>query len=59
METILFLAHLIQYGALVALAASVGALVVSTVNEVVRNSAAESGVLGSAPVQEPITGHAL
>jgi hypothetical protein len=59
METIFILAFVVRYGALVALVAFMGALVVCTVNELVRDRMAESGVLGSAPVHEPVKGHAL
>jgi len=54
METIWFLAFLVQYGALVAGVALVGALVASTVYELVRNKLSQGDVFGSAPVQKPV-----
>jgi hypothetical protein len=59
METIWFLAFLVQYGALVAGGALVGALVASTVYELVRNKMCEGSVFGSASVQKPVKGSAL
>ena len=59
METMLSLAYLVQYGALVAVVASVGALVIGTVHELVGNKVSEGGVPGYTPAQEPIKGHAL
>jgi hypothetical protein len=57
-STFWFLAFLVQYGALVAGVVSVGAIVVSTVYEVVRNKVRASGMPGSAPVQQPVEGRA-
>jgi len=54
METIWFLAFLVQYGALVAGVALVGALVASTVYELLRNKLHQGGVYGSASVQKPV-----
>lgn len=59
METIWVLAYIVQYGALVAAVGSVGALVLATVNELVRNKATKSGVLGSVRMQKPVESHAL
>jgi hypothetical protein len=53
-RTIWFLAFLVQYGALVAAVVSVGAIVASTVHELVRNRVPESGALGSTPVRKPV-----
>ena len=54
METVWFLAFLAQYGALVAGVALVGALVASTVYELLRNKVRQSSVFGSASVQKPV-----
>ncbi len=58
METIWFLAFLVQFCALVAGVVFVGALVVSAMYELVRNKVRESGVFGSVSVQKPVTGSA-
>lgn len=53
------LAYWIQYSALVLVVGFAGALVVSTVKELVRKQVRESGTVGSVSVQEPDTGNAL
>jgi hypothetical protein len=58
MEMIWFVAFLVQYGALVAGVALVGALVASVVYELVRNKVCEGGVFGSASVQQTVEGSA-
>ena len=58
METMWFVAFLIQYGALVAGFLFVGALVVSAVYELVKNKVSESIVFGSTSVQKPAEGSA-
>ncbi len=58
METVLSLGYLVQYVALVAVVASVGALVVSTVNELVRNRMSDGAVLGSTSLREQVEGSA-
>ena len=59
METIWFLAFLVQYGALVAGGALVVALVASTVYEIARNKVCKGGVFGFTSVQKPVQGSAL
>jgi hypothetical protein len=52
METILFLVFLVQYVAFISAVMLVGALVVSTVYELVRRKVYENRVLGSVSEQQ-------
>jgi hypothetical protein len=53
-----FVAYLVQYGALVAGVALVGALVASTVYEVIRNKVRMNRASGFASMQEAVIGGA-
>lgn len=52
METVLFLVFLVRYIAFIAAVALVGALIVSSVYQIVRRKVSEEGILGSASDQQ-------